>query len=118
LVAEGRSANHRGSRAAASGKHASKQAKTLSGEFRASLADLMVKLNTASPHFVRCIKPNLEKRPGLFSAAMVAQQLRYTGVMATTRIRAEGFPLRLTFQDFIDQCVSPSSRHVTPRHAT
>jgi myosin-3 len=99
--------------------------RTLSGQFRASLADLMLKLNAASPHFVRCIKPNLEKQPGMFAAEMVAQQLRYTGVMATTQIRAEGFPLRLTFQDFIDQYVllcppttlSTLVHHDTSRHS-
>lgn len=30
---------------------------TLGGEFRSSLEDLMLKLNAASPHFIRCIKP-------------------------------------------------------------
>lgn len=39
--------------------------KSISAEFRASLHALVDELNTAEPHFIRCIKPNDGKKPGL-----------------------------------------------------
>ena len=35
-------------------------------KFKGQLADLMAKLNTTEPHYVRCIKPNALNRPSLF----------------------------------------------------
>ena len=54
-----------------------------------SLREMMVKMLMGSPHFVRCIRPNDLKTPGDFSPDMVKEQLRYTGVLETTRIRKE-----------------------------
>ena len=34
-----------------------------------------------SPHFVRCIKPNLDKTPANFVDDFVLAQLRYTGCL-------------------------------------
>ena len=36
---------------------------TVSGHFQQSLKELMERIFAASPHFVRCIKPNYEKLP-------------------------------------------------------
>lgn len=44
-------------------KDEAKGRKTLSSQFRASLEVLMRTLNTCHPYFVRCIKPNENKRP-------------------------------------------------------
>ncbi|KAK3731450.1 hypothetical protein QZH41_013633, partial [Actinostola sp. cb2023] len=90
----------------------------------------MEKLTSAHPHFIRCIKPNHLKvnqgreqlvslgflwfsytvEPpvattlvsGNFDGAYVEDQLKYTGVLETTRIRREGYAVRLTFNDFVD----------------
>ncbi len=61
----------------------------------------MEKLNSSSPHFIRCIKPNTTKQPNSFATDYVARQLRYVGVMETTRIRQCGYPVRLTYEDFL-----------------
>lgn len=53
------------------------------------------------PHFIRCIKPNDNRRPGYVDRTKMAQQLRYTGVLETVRIRKQGFSHRLTFADFL-----------------
>jgi len=49
----------------------------------------------------RCIKPNAEKAASSFNAQMVIQQLRYTGVLETVKIRKQGYPARLAFSDFM-----------------
>ena len=68
-----------------------------------SLADLMSKMRAATPHFVRCVKPNATQSAQRFDAAFVQRQLRYTGVMETVRIRREGFSLRLPFTEFLER---------------
>ena len=60
-------------------------------------------MNTCTPHFVRCIKPNLDKAPDLFKLDLVTKQLRYTGMLETTRIRKEGYSHRPNFKDFIQR---------------
>ena len=76
---------------------------TLGAEFKSSLEDLMSKLELCTPHFVRCIKPNMEKKAGLVDKEMVNRQLKYTGVMETTKIRSQGYPLRLKYEEFLEQ---------------
>jgi myosin-3 len=53
------------------------------------------------PHFIRCIKPNDSRRSGYVDRTKIAQQLRYTGVLETVRIRKQGFSHRLNFVDFL-----------------
>ncbi|XP_022286281.2 unconventional myosin-Ic-like [Crassostrea virginica] len=76
---------------------------TTSVHFRNSLASLMEQLKASEPQFVRCIRANTGKQFGLFDAKLVQNQLRYTGVFETTRIRKLGFPTRLYMQDFINR---------------
>jgi myosin-3 len=81
----------------------SKSSQTVSTYFINSLRDLMSKMLNGTPHFVRCIRPNELKSPDLFQPDKVLVQLRYTGVLETTRIRREGFSHRILFQDFIQR---------------
>ncbi|XP_071961883.1 myosin-IIIb-like isoform X2 [Antedon mediterranea] len=69
--------------------------------FRESLTDLMQKMLGAEPQFVRCVKPNVYSQPNTFEPQLVVRQLRYTGVLETTRIRREGYPTRLIFAEFL-----------------
>ncbi|KAI4533391.1 hypothetical protein MG293_016410 [Ovis ammon polii] len=64
---------------------------------------LLSTLPRCNPLFVRCLKPNHKKEPGLFECDVVTAQLRYSGLLETVRIRKEGFPVRLPFQVFIDR---------------
>uniref|UniRef100_A0A6Q2X685 Myosin motor domain-containing protein n=1 Tax=Esox lucius TaxID=8010 RepID=A0A6Q2X685_ESOLU len=65
-----------------------------------SLAVLMEKMFAASPHFVRCIKPNGSKLPDLVDNKMIMDQLRYNGLLETIRIRRDGFSWRPSFTEF------------------
>lgn len=62
----------------------------------------MCKLNARVPYFIRCIKPNREKKAGVFDSTAVQEQLTYTGVMETTSIRQCGYPVRMLFTEFYD----------------
>ncbi|RXN00115.1 Unconventional myosin-X [Acipenser ruthenus] len=73
---------------------------TVSSQFRDSLHSLMATLSTSNPFFVRCIKPNMQKAPNKFDPEVVLNQLRYSGMLETVKIRRAGFPVRRQFQDF------------------
>ena len=76
---------------------------TLCYHFRNSLNDLMMKLRATMPQFVRCIRPNETLRPQEFNAEVVVDQLRYTGVLETVRVRRDGYAVRMPFADFISK---------------
>uniref|UniRef100_UPI001EAF5BB8 unconventional myosin-X-like n=1 Tax=Oncorhynchus gorbuscha TaxID=8017 RepID=UPI001EAF5BB8 len=65
-----------------------------------SLHSLMNTLSASNPFFVRCIKPNMNKNANMFDPEVVLNQLRYSGMLETVKIRRAGFPVRRTFNDF------------------
>uniref|UniRef100_H3DGD2 Myosin X, like 3 n=1 Tax=Tetraodon nigroviridis TaxID=99883 RepID=H3DGD2_TETNG len=73
---------------------------TVSSQFRDSLHSLMATLSASNPFFVRCIKPNMNKNANQFDPDVVLNQLRYSGMLETVKIRRAGFPVRRTFNDF------------------
>ncbi|KAL3047616.1 hypothetical protein OYC64_021747 [Pagothenia borchgrevinki] len=84
-----------------SGKRATREHKlTVGFQFRQSLEMLMETLNSTTPHYVRCIKPNDLKEPFMFDPRRTVQQLRACGVLETIRISAAGFPSRWTYEEF------------------
>ncbi|KAK5885272.1 hypothetical protein CesoFtcFv8_019000 [Champsocephalus esox] len=56
------------------------QAPTVSNKFQQSLLELVEKMERCNPVFVRCIKPNNMKQPGVFEDEMVGSQLRHSGI--------------------------------------
>ncbi|MEQ2235295.1 hypothetical protein ILYODFUR_000857 [Ilyodon furcidens] len=76
---------------------------TVSSQFRDSLHSLMATLSASNPFFVRCIKPNMEKKANQFDPDVVLNQLRYSGMLETVKIRKAGFPVRRTFKDFFSR---------------
>ncbi|XP_065716893.1 myosin-IIIb-like [Patagioenas fasciata] len=72
-------------------------------QFRHSLMVLMERMYSASPHFVRCIKPNSQKEPGMVDSQVVLLQLRYNGLLETIRIRRDGFSWRPSFEEFAER---------------
>ena len=75
---------------------------TVGAHFRQSLDLLMERIFSASPHFVRCIKPNREKKARKCDDAFMLKQLRYTGMLEAVRVRREGFAYRPYFSDFFN----------------
>ncbi|CAJ0929704.1 unnamed protein product, partial [Mesorhabditis belari] len=84
----------------ASGRKPGTIKKTVAGQFRDSLRELMIVLQATRPHYVRCIKPNDEKEEFFFEPKRAIQQLRACGVLETVRISAEGYPSRWIYEDF------------------
>eukprot|EP00013_Stygamoeba_regulata_P020099 CAMPEP_0177646966 /NCGR_PEP_ID=MMETSP0447-20121125/10048_1 /TAXON_ID=0 /ORGANISM="Stygamoeba regulata, Strain BSH-02190019" /LENGTH=891 /DNA_ID=CAMNT_0019149519 /DNA_START=201 /DNA_END=2873 /DNA_ORIENTATION=- len=92
--------NREAKAAAADPKRKGKGRLTVGTQFMTQLDELMKMLSSTNPFFVRCIKPNMEKKPDIFTGDMVADQMRYAGMMETIRIRQEGYPIRHPFEEF------------------
>ncbi|EDR14408.1 uncharacterized protein LACBIDRAFT_322361 [Laccaria bicolor S238N-H82] len=68
--------------------------------FKASLITLMETLSVTNVHYIRCIKPNEQKKPWEFQPQQVLGQLRACGVLETIRISCAGYPTRWTYEEF------------------
>lgn len=76
---------------------------TLGSMFKNSLIELMKTINSTNVHYIRCIKPNEQKKAWDFDSLMVLAQLRACGVLETIRISCAGFPSRWTYVEFADR---------------
>uniref|UniRef100_A0A8B9KDW3 Myosin IXB n=1 Tax=Astyanax mexicanus TaxID=7994 RepID=A0A8B9KDW3_ASTMX len=83
--------------------HKKKRPPSISAQFQTSLSKLLETLAKAEPFFIRCLRSNAEKKEMCFDEALVLQQLRYTGMLETVRIRRSGYGAKYTFQEFIEQ---------------
>nr|XP_039265605.1 unconventional myosin-Va-like isoform X2 [Styela clava] len=85
------------------GRGGKEMRKTVGNQFQSSLVKLMTILNSTTPHYVRCIKPNDYKQSFTFEPKRAVQQLRACGVLETIRISAAGYPSRWSYTEFHDR---------------
>lgn len=71
--------------------------------FSDSLQQLLDSMSRCNPWFVRCLKPNNDKTPMRFDMPVVLEQLRYSGMLDTIKIRKSGYPVRMKFQHFVER---------------
>lgn len=74
--------------------------RTVGQRHKEQLSSLMTQLGSTQPHFVRCIVPNPDKKPGKMDVPLVLEQLRCNGVLEGIRIARLGYPNRLPFTEF------------------
>jgi myosin protein heavy chain len=74
--------------------------RTVAQRHKEQLSSLMAQLQATQPHFVRCIVPNANKKPGRVDVPLVLDQLRCNGVLEGIRIARLGYPNRLPFVEF------------------
>ncbi|XP_039040318.1 myosin-1-like [Hibiscus syriacus] len=79
---------------------ADSQKLSVATKFKGQLFQLMQRLESTTPHFIRCIKPNNFQSPGSYEQGLVLQQLRCCGVLEVVRISRSGFPTRISHQKF------------------
>ncbi|PWN53173.1 myosin V [Violaceomyces palustris] len=76
---------------------------TLGSQFKSSLVSLMNTIDSTNVHYIRCIKPNEQKKAFVTEPQSVLGQLRACGVLETIRISCAGYPSRWTFADFAER---------------
>jgi myosin-1 len=85
----------------------SKKAPTTFGyKIKSQANDLIATLMKATPHYVRCIKPNDEKKSNHFVKDRVMHQIVYLGLLDNLKVRRAGFAYRAPFQKFMDRYVA------------
>ncbi|CAJ1080563.1 unconventional myosin-XV [Xyrichtys novacula] len=85
------------------GKGLRQQPSTAASHFLQSLAELTTRLERCKTTFIRCLKPNYIKLPGVFDVDYMSAQLRHAGMLETIHIRKEGFPIRIQYSYFIER---------------
>lgn len=100
---DGKHDSYRGLQHRTAAEKDAKNRLTVGAQYRNSLQILMDRMCASHPVFMRCIKPNQQKQAHLFDEIFVRAQLRYCGMLETTRIRKEGYSVRLLFEDFIQK---------------
>ena len=89
--------------AAAPTKGRAKKRPTVGSQFSSQLTELRRRIDNTKPHYIRCLKPNQSLKPDDFEAAMVADQLRYAGVLEAIRVSRVGYSQRYAHNSFVER---------------
>ena len=76
---------------------------SVGSQFSSQLRQLRTRIETTSPHYVRCLKPNDDLVPNLFNSLVIADQLRCAGVLEAIRVSRVGFPHRYSHERFVQR---------------
>jgi len=78
-----------------------KRTVTAGTQFKSALAALVARLLQCNPHYVRCIKPNEEKKPQTINEERTKHQIKYLGLVENVRVRRAGFAYRREYNRFL-----------------
>jgi myosin-1 len=76
---------------------------TSSTKIRSSCAALVTSLMRCAPHYIRCIKPNEEKRPMFIEEKRVLHQVKYLGLVENVKIKKAGYAYRAPYDIFLQR---------------
>ena len=89
-----------------------KRADSAGTHFKKSLQELIEALSKCRPSYVRCIKPNEQKKALTAEEERFRHQIRYLGLLENIRVRRAGYCNRQTFEEFLQRY-----KMVVPRDA-
>ena len=76
---------------------------TLLAAHRTRIDILCDALTKSKLHYVRCLVPNLDQDPSVFSERAVHEQLESKGVLQAIRVRRRGYPRRMSNRTVLSQ---------------
>lgn len=85
---------------------------TVGSKFRQQLHALMTDLSATRTRYIRCIKPNQDKRPFYMEHTSTVEQLRCAGVVAAVTISRSAFPNRMDHGVVLDRFRSVWKSHI------
>jgi len=91
---------------------------SLGTKFKAALARLLEKLNSTRSNFIRCIKPNQQQKPKIYSGGEILSQLQCAGMVSVLDLMQGGFPSRTAFKELYDlykNALPPALASLEPR---
>ena len=84
-------------------KKSSSSSKFLSFKFRSQMKNLMNELESCDCHFIRCLKPNDQKKQNYWMGNLVLQQVQYLGVADSIKVRKDSYPIRRVYRQFYER---------------
>lgn len=87
---------------------------SVSSKFRNQLASLMTLIGETRTRYIRCIKPNQDKKPRRMKLPSTAEQLRCAGVVAAVTISRSSFPNRLSHRYTLERFSTLINRSFNP----
>jgi myosin-1 len=84
---------------------------TAGTRIRTQCQNLVTALMQCSPHYVRCVKSNDQKRPLTINGDRVKHQVKYLGLAENIKVRRAGFAYRAEYHRFLERfnILSPST---------
>jgi myosin-5 len=76
---------------------------SVGSQFSYQLRELRSRIDSTTPHYVRCLKPNEDLVPHHFGTHTIADQLRCAGVLEAIRVSRVGFPHRFFHDHFLQR---------------
>ena len=76
---------------------------SVGSQFCSQLKQLRDRIDTTTPHYIRCLKPNDDLVPNNFNNLIIADQLRCAGVLEAVRVSRIGYPQRFTHSLFVSR---------------
>lgn len=74
---------------------------TIWTKFKGMLSNLMTNLATTSSRYIRCLKPNTDKKPLKMYHMSTIEQLRCAGVVAAVTISRSAFPTKMGHEECV-----------------
>ena len=76
---------------------------TSGSRIRTQCNQLVTKLMDCSPHYVRCMKSNDQKKANVIDDARMEHQAKYLGLLENIKVRRAGYAYRAEFFRFLDR---------------
>ena len=91
-------------------KSSSIKQNSVGNQFYHQLRELRHRIDSTTPHYVRCLKPTDQLIADQFEPSVIADQLRCAGVLEAIRVSRVGFPNRFSHHDFLQRyCILANS---------